>query len=99
MLLANVLLIISDIMKLDQIWINFYKVIVVYLVGVVVIALVYMHITIIHCASRVAVQISESNKEEGKQIKTRANAAKSGLIELLATLSYAQCLIARMFVT
>ena len=47
--------------------------------------LAYMHIKIMKCASGVAARITDTNREEGKMIKSRAKAAKSGLIVLLAT--------------
>ena len=48
-------------------------------------ALAYMHLKIMKCASRVVARITDTNREEGKNIKSRARAAKSGLIVLLAT--------------
>ena len=48
--------------------------------------LIYMHVRVIKCATQVAVRIKDTNREEGKMIKSRAKAAKSGLIVLTATL-------------
>ena len=89
MLLANALLIVANVVvkvKLDQNWEDVYKIIVAAVTALMVMSLFYMHTKISRCASRVAVRISVTNKEEGKQIKTRSKAAKSGLVVLLATL-------------
>ena len=89
MLLFNMLLIIINIVEKfqpNQIWVKYYNGILVTLGLLIVLALAYMYTKIILCASRVAAKITETNIEEGKQIKSRAKAAKSGLIIFVATL-------------
>ena len=89
MVVINILLVIINIVgktKLKQKWIVYYR-FVIPVVGVpMVLVLVYMNLKIIRCASQVASRITDTNKEEGKHIKSRAKAAKSCMIVILATI-------------
>ena len=67
-------------------WNTYYNSVVLALWLPIMIAFVYMHTKITRCASEVAARITETNKEEGQKIQSRAKAAKSGLIVLVATL-------------
>ena len=69
-----------------KIWMFYTKLLFLPLMVMTVAALVYMHTRIIICAAKIASKITGTNREEGKQIKSRAKAAKSGLIVLIATL-------------
>ena len=84
----SALLLISIIVQSSfrKIWIYFIQILFLPISVVIVVGLVYMYQKIIVCASRVAVRINSTNKEEGRQIKSRVKAAKSSLIILIATL-------------
>ena len=89
MLLLNSVILIINVawaIKLTGMWIVFGKLLFVPLFATMVVALIYMHTKIMRCAANVAAKITDTNREEGKQIKTRAKAAKSGLVVLIATL-------------
>ena len=89
MLASNILMTITNIvgaMKPIKNFYDYYNVTVLALGLPMVMALIYIHLRIIRCASQVAARITTTNKEEGKQIKSRARAAKSGLVVLVATL-------------
>ena len=69
-----------------RIWMVYTRFLFLPIMVMIVLALVYMHTKIIRCAANITAKITNTNKEEGKQIKSRAKAAKSGLIVLIATL-------------
>ena len=77
---------IIGVIKWDLAWMDDRKTLFAALAITIVMALVYMHTKIVRCASQVAAKITETNRVEGKQIKSRAKAAKSGFIILVATL-------------
>ena len=88
-LVVNLMLLIINIvgkMKLNQKWNEYYNFTFTALGILMLTAFVYMQTKIIHCVSQVAAKITETNKEEGKRITSRAKAARSGLIVLVATL-------------
>ena len=89
MLLLNSIILLINIpwaIKLIGMWMVYGKLSFLPLIFMIVIGLPYMHTKIIGCAANVAVKITATNKEEGRQIKSRAKAAKSGLVVLIATL-------------
>ena len=88
MVLINVLLIIIDTvgnLKIGHVWIAYHNIEVLSIGTPIIMVLFLLHIKIIHCAAKVAARIAETNKEEGKTIKARTKAAKSGLIVLVVT--------------
>ena len=87
-LVLNILLMTTYIvgrMKMNQKWNDTYNFLALAMGIPIIAAFIYMHTKITYCASQVAKRITNTNKEEGKNIKSRAKAAKSGLIVLLAT--------------
>ena len=74
-------------MKINQALHKNYKLALTIVGSLGMMALAYMHVKIMKCASRVAARITDTNREEGKKIKSKAKAAKSGLIVLLSTLA------------
>ena len=88
-LMINSLVIITSIVgeiTVNRTWMDYYNFIVPALGFPVMTILIYIHLKIIRCASQVAARITNTNKEEGKHIKARAKAAKSGLVVFVATL-------------
>ena len=88
-IVSNSLVIVIDIIGLvnwNPAWMDDRKTLFVVTGIIIVITIVYMHIKIIRCASRVVAKITDTNRVEGKEIKSRAKAAKSGLMILVATL-------------
>ena len=82
LLLINMIVIITY----KEFWLTYLQIFFVPIGVIIVGALIYMHKKIIECASRVAANINNTNKEEGRQMKSRAKAAKSSLIILVGTL-------------
>ena len=89
MIAINFLLTMINVMgevKLNTVWKYYFKFSFPVVGFPLVMGLLYMHAKVIRCASQVTAKITDNNKEEGKQIKIRAKAARSGLLVLLATL-------------
>ena len=87
-ILSISLLIIIDIIGIIKwdLWLVHRRILFTVLGITIVTALIHLHTKVIRCASRIVAKITDTNRGEGRQIKSRAKAAKSGLIVLVATL-------------
>ena len=84
----SLLLLFSIIVKIkfQKIWINSVQIVFLPIAMVIVASLIYVYRKVVVCVSRITKDINSTNKEEGRQIKSRAKAAKSSLIILIGTL-------------